>query len=143
MVRSPVYIGIKQMASIESCLHLLEEKDFELAHDDMQVAYITITVDGKKMLFILQSKKFKVYFNHLFYLEYETTPEDKTIKALFKNLEGKALFDAELIEPDVRLIGDENAVEIDLCDDTYRVVRVTAEGFELTQPTNPSLGVKA
>lgn len=119
---------------IQSSLHLLESLNYELAHDDMREPYIRVTVDEKKMLFKLRSSEFKRFFSYRYMQANNTSPAGKLINTSIEYLEGKAIFESEMIEPDVRLIGDADQIEIDLCDNSYQVVKITREGFELGQP---------
>lgn len=119
---------------ITSALRLLEGMDYELAHDDMRAPYIRLTVKGKKILFPLNSGNFKTFFTHQYIAVNNSSPAGKLLKTTIEYLEGKAIFESEIIAPDVRLVGDEDQIEIDLCDSSYNVVRVTADGFELGQP---------
>ena len=119
---------------IQSSLHLLEGRDYELAHDDMLEPYIRLTVDDRKMLFRLRGSEFKRYFSYLYMQENTNSPEKKLLNDTVQYLEGKAIYESPMIEPDVRLTGNNDAIEIDLCDSTYNAIRITDDGFELGQP---------
>lgn len=119
---------------IQSSLHLLERMHYELAHDEMREPYIRVTVDGKKMLFKLRGEEFKRFFNYHYIRTNSNSPDAKLIKDTLAYLDGRAIFEGEMIDPDVRIVGDTDLLEIDLCDSSYRVVQVTMDGFLVCQP---------
>ncbi|MFT6905688.1 MAG: putative DNA primase/helicase, partial [Oleiphilaceae bacterium] len=122
------------MTDINAAIHLLESFNYELAHDDMREPFIIVYPDEKKMLFRLKGSDFKRFFDYKYMVANLSSPASILFKSTVQTLEGKAIFESDMIQPDVRLIGNYEYVEIDLCDSTYEAVRITAEGFEITQP---------
>tara|TARA_R110001599_G_scaffold256820_1_gene457120 strand:- start:7351 stop:8826 length:1476 start_codon:yes stop_codon:yes gene_type:complete len=122
------------MTDINAVTHLLDNLNYELAHDDMHEPFIIVYPDDKKMLFRLNGKEFKRLLEYKYTTANNSGLAPTIYKATIQSLEGKAIFDSDMIQPDVRLVGDYECVEIDLCDSTYDAVRITAEGFEITQP---------
>ncbi|RLQ20151.1 hypothetical protein DWB85_19235 [Seongchinamella sediminis] len=120
--------------NIQSSLHLLEGMHYELAHDSMREPYIRVTVEEKKMLFKLRGEEFKRFFSYHYIRVNSNSPDAKLIKNTFAYLEGRAIYEGDLVDPDVRLVGDTDLLEIDLCDRSYQVVQVTSDGFVICQP---------
>ncbi len=86
------------------------------------------------MLFRLKSTDFKRFFSYRYMSANNSSPSSKLLNTTLEYLEGKAVFESDMISPDVRLVGDEELIEIDLCDSTYNAVRITADGFDVGQP---------
>jgi len=119
---------------INSPLELLQGYNYELACDDMRDAYIGLTIDGKKMLFRIQSSEFQRLLDYRYMEANHAAIAPADMKLVLKYLIGKALYESPTIQPDIRVQGDESTIEIDLGDGSYQVACITAEGFQLAQP---------
>ncbi|MAY92209.1 hypothetical protein [Haliea sp.] len=119
---------------IQTSLHLLEGMQYELAHDDMRQPYIRLTYNGKKILLKVRGEEFKSFFKYQYNEANSNFPDAKLLKNTIAYLEGKAIYEGSMIKPDVRLTGSTSLLEIDLCDDSYLAVKISAEGFEVREP---------
>ncbi len=122
------------MIDLQSGLQLLDELNYSVWHDDMRESYISLVIDNKKRLMKLKSSEFKRLFCYKYEVANNNSPSSKLIKGVVTHLDGKAIYESELIEPDVRLIGNTESIEIDLCDSSFNVVRIGRGGFEIAQP---------
>lgn len=110
---------------------VLERDGTVLFHDEDEVAYASIGVDGHSETYALRSRAFKLWVRRLFYEEYEAAPNGTALGDAIGVLEGKALFEGRTVPVNLRVAGDDHAIVIDLGDDQWRAVRITRDGWEV------------
>lgn len=102
-----------------------------LFHDADLEPYASFAREGHMETWKLYSKGFGEWLSYLSYTETGTAPTDSTLKVVLATLAGAAKFDGEecavylrvaCLEPGKRYV-------IDLCDDQWRVVEVTPQGW--------------
>jgi hypothetical protein len=103
----------------------------ELWHDLDQKAFATLSVNGHRENHSLRSKPFKSWLRWLFYLETEKAPGSQAIEDALCILEAKAVFDGEERETYRRLAERDGRIYIDLGDEAWRAIEVTAAGWKV------------
>ena len=124
------------MLEIQPMLQLLETMGYETAHNDMLEPLITIYPDDKKMTFLLNGGAFEQFIVYRFMQTNGTSPKKQMVDMTMTFLEGQAIYESDMAHADIRLMGDLEMIEIDLCDPSYQAVQVTANGFEIVTPEN-------
>ncbi len=107
-----------------------------LFHDDEQRSYATIPIDSHRETWSIRRKSFKHWLIHQFYLREKKVPGSQAVQDALNLLEGKALFEGKQEEVFVRLGGTEQDVFIDLGDDEWKMIHLTAAGWSVVPHGN-------
>ncbi len=102
-----------------------------LWHDPDQQSFASFSIKGHTENHALRSKPFKYWMVHQFYRETEKAPGSQAIEDALRVLEAKAVFDGKEKETHLRLAGAEGRVYIDLGDEDWRAIEVTAAGWKV------------
>lgn len=124
----------------EELVALALDSEAELFHTPDLRAYATIPVAGhwETWPIVRTTKGYKGHnaFAHwltlLFYREHDKPPDDEALRNAIAQLEAMALFDGPEIPVFTRLGEKEGAIYLDLCDEEWRAVKVTASGWRVT-----------
>ena len=92
---------------------------------------MTIEVDGHRETWRIKEKGFRPWLPRLFYDKHEKTPGSQAIQGAIGVLEGKALFDGKQHEVYVRIAADDTAIHLDLADEQWRAIKITAQGWSV------------
>ena len=111
--------------------------EIELFHSLEDEAYALIPVNGHHETWELRSKSFQRWLRHRFYVKFEKAPNKQALEDALGVLEGKALFDGATIPVHTRLAEYEGDIYLDLGNEPWEVVRITAHGWEIID--NPSV----
>jgi hypothetical protein len=103
----------------------------ELFHSPEGDAYATIDVEGHRETWPLKVRGFRRWLARLFYEEEGKTPGSQAIHDALGVLEGKALFDGPEYPVYTRLAEHNNAVYIDLANERWQAIEITAKGWQL------------
>jgi hypothetical protein len=104
----------------------------EFFHTADQSLYATVKVDDHSETWPLKSKAFKSWLARRFYLDEGKPPSKNALEDAIYMCESQALFDGPLREVGTRVMLDGSALYIDLADEKWRVVEVTATGWRVT-----------
>ncbi|MBF0588672.1 MAG: toprim domain-containing protein [Magnetococcales bacterium] len=102
-----------------------------LFHDPDGTCYATFEQDGHRETWPLGSSGFLEWVSYLFYKETGKAPRDASLKDALGTLSGIARFDGEEHAVFLRTANHDDGYYIDLCDDTWRAVEVTASGWQV------------
>lgn len=98
-------------------------------------AYATIPVNGHFETHALK-KGFKAWLKRAFYQKYKKAPNREALEAALGVIEGKALYDGPEIQVYIRVAPYDGGICIDLGNDNWEVVYITAEGWKVL-PKSP------
>ena len=118
-----------------SIVTLATEAGVELWHTPSQDAYLTITIDGHREHHLLHGRAAKDYLAQLYYQDAGKAPNATALADAVNTLSGTARFSGDEHPIHVRVAGDDTRIYLDLCDAAWRVVEVTAYGWQVV--TNP------
>ena len=130
-----------ERASISSKLADLASDRCELWHDpdgNCLASFDRQTGDepAHREHWSIASSAFREWLAWLAHSELEAAPSGDALKSVQNALAGKAKFDGEQHTTALRIAKDESGYWIDLCDDAWRAVLVTATGWRLVdRPT--------
>ena len=100
-------------------------------------AYATISIDGHTENYPIRSAQFRRWIGHKFFKEKGTVAGNQAFEDAIKTLEGEAIFDGEE-HPVFTRIGSLNGKNyIDVGDDKWQVIEVSAEGWNVVE--HPSI----
>lgn len=100
-------------------------------HTPDQRAYVDIEVNGVRQTFLVRHKTFKLWLLRELFRQDGKTAGSETLNQVLTVLESRACFDGEEREVCLRLAEQDGTVYIDLGTDDWRVIAVSAEGWEV------------
>ena len=107
------------------------QDDTEVFHDATGKPYITFSRDGHRETWPLKSEALRDWLGARFYAAYVTAPASQALQDALNTLAGIAKFEGECRPVAVRFTGHEGDIYLDLGNDAWEVVRVTAAGWEV------------
>ena len=112
-------------------VELVKDAGVTLFHDENRQAYAILEVDGHVETHPVKSREFSLYLRELFHRKEETVLPTQARKDAEGLLEAMSVFEGETLGVHMRVAGDAGAIFIDLGDQDWRCIRITAEGWEL------------
>jgi hypothetical protein len=124
-----------QEAKASQATRLVElalEAGVTLFHTPDGDAYATMAVDGHQETWPLKVRAFRRWLSRLFYASEDKTPGSQAVQDALGVLEGKALFDGAEHPVYTRLAAHDDAIYLDLADEQWRAIAITASGWRVT-----------
>jgi hypothetical protein len=109
-------------------------------HDPDDEPFVTIPVDGHWETWRLRSRQLRSWLTSRFYAKHKKAPGAQALQDALNTLEGVARFEGKEHAVHVRLAELDNAIYVDLGDDQWRAVEITADGWQVV--TSDSVPVK-
>lgn len=100
-----------------------------LVHDKQQEAYAVFEAAGARQVHRVDANSFRDFLSHAYYIEHDRAPSDQALKVALATLRGQALFEGETREVFTRIAKTEAGYWLDLCNDAWQCVQVTATGW--------------
>ena len=102
-----------------------------LFHDAECNAYATFSVEDHNENWPVKSKCFKLWLSRHFY-EWEGKPPDsQAMQDALSMIEGRSVFDSQLAQTFTRVASLEKVIYIDLCNDNWEAVEISASGWRI------------
>jgi hypothetical protein len=108
---------------------LATKGDTELFHDTTGDCFITFDAGDHRETHLLRSRAVKLWLSRLFRDAEDTTPGGSGLTDALVNLEGMAQFDGLCRPAFVRLATDETGLYLDLANESWQVVHITADDW--------------
>jgi len=109
----------------------------ELCHDKDQNAYATIQVADHCETWPVRSRGFRLWLRRRLREEQDRSAHSEAVSTAIEEIEAKALFDEPEVEVYVRIAEHDGAIWLDLADEAWRTVRITASGWQLVEDKPP------
>nr|NIV67432.1 hypothetical protein [Candidatus Bathyarchaeota archaeon]NIW34075.1 hypothetical protein [Candidatus Bathyarchaeota archaeon] len=119
----------KREKQVDTILKLLG--DPVLFHDQHDTPYIRLEQSNAKITIPVKSRRFKTWLANLFYTKTDNVPNSDTIRDVIRVLRGKALFEGQEYTLYNRVAPADHGFWIDMCDDKWRAIRVTRDGWKI------------
>jgi len=103
----------------------------ELWHDAEGDAFATIETNGHRESWPVSSKTFARFIKGRAYAATQTAMSDDAWQDVKSALEAQAIFGGEKYETAIRICRTADAIYLDLADENWRAVRVTADGWSV------------
>ncbi len=113
------------------------ESGAELFHASDGEAYVTLDVNGHKETHRIRGKSFQGWLRKHGWEQKRTTISRDVLEQATGTLSGIAEFDGKEVETFVRIAEQDGEIWVDLADEKWRAVRVTAEGWKIV--SNPPI----
>ena len=119
---------------VDQLLDLAESCEFW--HDPSRTALATIPFTDHQEHYKVESTSFDLWLRHQFFKETARGVPTESMKQALSTLSARAMFRGETHEAFLRVAQDHDGhLWLDLCDDQWRAIQVTKEGWKLV--TNP------
>jgi len=102
-----------------------------LFHTPADDAYADITVNGHRETHRIKSKTFRQWLSRRYYIAVKSAPNNEAMTSAIFILEAMARFDGEQREVHLRVAESGNSIYIDLADNTWRAIEISADGWKL------------
>jgi hypothetical protein len=103
----------------------------DLFHDERNDAYGCVMHGKTRMTLRLRSRAFKRWVANRYWQEHKSAPNNEALSTAMNVLEAKACYEGGRLELSNRFAVRDGAVYIDLCDDAWRAMKITAIGWEV------------
>lgn len=101
----------------------------EFLHDAQGEPYAVFEAAGARQVHGVLSSGFSDYLSHAYYTQHDRAPTDSSLKVALATLRGQAQFEGEACEVFTRIAKTETGCWLDLCNDAWQCVQVTATGW--------------
>jgi hypothetical protein len=119
-------------------VELADELGVVLMHDPSQIPYAIVEQNGVRTVQAVRSSAFRSLLAKEFFDRHDRVARAAALSDARGVLEGRALYNGALVNVGLRIAGDEDAVDIDLGDDRWRMAHVTRDGWSIA-PHTPRL----
>ncbi len=106
-------------------------KDVELFHTPDSAAFATISVNSHKETFALRSREFRDWLSFRYWKTEKAMPSSQSIQDVINGMSGKARFEGEERDVHLRVAELNGELFLDLGDPSWRVVKITRDGWEI------------
>jgi len=103
----------------------------ELWHSDDKVPYATIPVDGHFENHEVRSRSFRLWFGHEFFKKTKAAASKQAMEEALGHAEALAIFEGKQHVPYIRHGNLDGHLYLDLADDRWRAIRITAKGWQI------------
>jgi hypothetical protein len=104
----------------------------ELFHDAAGDAYATVASEGHRETYSVRAKGFRRWLARAYYERHEKAPGSQALQDALSVLDGKAQYDGPELPVFTRLGEHAGAIYLDLANDTWEAVAITADGWHVT-----------
>ncbi|MCF8029893.1 MAG: toprim domain-containing protein [Desulfohalobiaceae bacterium] len=116
----------------EILLQIVNSMGIELYEaEGFDTVYASFAVDDHRENWPVRSKPFKRWISSLFYSVERKPPGSQAIQDSLNVLEAQAQFEAEPCPVYTRIAQHQNAIYLDLCDQSWRAIEITAKGWRI------------
>ena len=130
-VESPEGAEPKQRPPSQASVLVGLAASVELFHTDGHEPFAVIRQSGHREVWSLRDGSFKRWLQRLYYEETERAASAQGVQDALGVLHGKALFDGPEQRVHVRLAQHDDLVYLDLGDEAWRAIKISAEGWEV------------
>ena len=107
----------------------LARNQCQFLHDAQREPYAVFEAAGARQVWGVLSCGFSDYLSHAYYSEHDRAPTESSLKVALATLRGQAQFDGETCEVFTRIAKTDTGYWLDLCNDAWQCVQVTATGW--------------
>lgn len=106
-------------------------QQIELFHNAESQCFAAVPVGGHKEILNLRSGAFRDWLAHEFWRREGVMPSSQALQDAIYGLSGKARFDESPVEIHLRVAEAAGVIYLDLCDDSWRVIRISRDGWTI------------
>lgn len=109
----------------------LARSQCQFLHDAQREPYAVFEACGARQVYGVLSRGFSDYLSHAYYIQHDRAPTEASLKVALATLRGQAQFEGEACEVFTRIAKNEAGYWLDLCNDAWQCVQITATGWEV------------
>lgn len=109
----------------------LARSQCQFMHDAQREPYAVFDAAGARQVYGVLSSGFSDYLSHAYYSEHDRAPTESSLKVALATLRGQAQFDGETCEVFTRIAKTSTGYWLDLCNDAWQCVQITATGWAI------------
>ncbi len=117
--------------SVADRLIALARARCELMHDSQREAFAVFEAAGARQVYPVRARGFSDYLTHAYYTEHDRAPSEQALKVALTTLCGQAVFEGATCEVFTRVAKTESGFWLDLCNDAWQAVQITATGWSV------------
>jgi hypothetical protein len=103
----------------------------ELFHTNEGDTFATIPMNNHRETWSLRSRGFRDWLSKRYYEPESAIPNSQALQDALNTLHGIARHDGAEMETHIRLAAKDGCIWLDLCDEEWRTVKISAEGWEI------------
>jgi hypothetical protein len=107
----------------------LARSQCQFLHDAQREPYAVFEAADARQVHGVLSSGFSDYLSHAYYTQHDRAPTETSLKVALATLRGQAQFEGEACEVFTRIAKTESGYWLDLCNDAWQCVQVTATGW--------------
>ncbi len=107
----------------------LARNQCQFLHNAQREPFAVFESAGARQVHGVLSSGFSDYLSHAYYTQHDRAPTETSLKVALATLRGQAQFEGEACEVFTRIAKTEAGYWLDLCDDAWQCVQVTATGW--------------
>ena len=107
----------------------LARSQCEFVHDAQREPYAVFETAEARQVHGVQSSGFSDYLSHSYYTQHDRAPSDQALRTALSTLRGQALFQGATHEVFTRTAKTKAGYWLDLCNDAWECVLITATGW--------------
>lgn len=119
--------------SVADRLIALARSKCEFLHDAQREPYAVFESSGARQVYGVMSGGFSDYLSHTYYTQHDRAPTETSLKVALATLRGQAQFEGETCEVFTRIAKTETGYWLDLCNDAWQCVQITATGWAVVE----------
>ena len=101
----------------------------QFMYDAQREPYAVFEAAGARQVHGVLSSGFSDYLSHAYYTQHDRAPTESALKVALATLRGQAQFEGDACEVFTRIAKTEAGYWLDLCNDAWQCVQVTATGW--------------
>ena len=115
--------------SVADRLIALARSQCQFLHDAQREPYAVFEAAGARQVHGVLSSGFRDYLSHAYYTQHDRAPTETSLKVALATLRGQAQFEGDACVVYTRIAKTEVGYWLDLCNDAWQCVQVTATGW--------------
>lgn len=120
-----------RQSQADKLIQLCLDQNPVLFHDQTKTAHVRMKQNAITVTLPIRSRPFKTWLAHLLWKNEEKAPGNEAISSAVNILEAMALFEGEKHTLYNRVAPAPDGIWIDMADDKWRAIKVTAEGWQI------------
>jgi hypothetical protein len=125
--------GRKSKPKSQSSILVELAEGVELFHTGEGDTYATISINAHRETWALRSRGFRDWLSKHYYESEGSIPNSQALQDALNTLQGIARHNGPEHEIHIRLASVGDIIWLDLCDEEWRVVKISAEGWEIAR----------
>ncbi len=109
------------------------ERGLEMWHDPERNPWATLRISGHTEHYLLKKKAIRRYLAYLYFQEHQSAAHAQGVQDALITLEAKAMFEGPEYPTFVRLAEFDGVIYLDLANESWQVVRVSSQGWEVME----------